>query len=290
MPNGKLTLEPRQWYGWLEAPPEEAGWTASPIFVTTVTPLKTGSGRLQIEFLQPMHARVGVQRSAVLQIHQHSSRHLSGAADHDHLTWIICSADFDWFRSYCQGFYERRPPRHPTWIINDEPAEGLSITDYLAMEFGSSETAILHGAGPTSFDVKLHPMPKHSSRLVLNSEYPAFDSWLISRGFVPRQMEDKWFVLLRDDKLFFYRSWTGFLIYEVDVSWRGDSLCLGGARVNRHSKQYTETDDCYDRNLLLYLIDVLLRGIPGDFPQKSGDNAIAPIKAWSTAGIASVQD
>jgi hypothetical protein len=230
---------------------------------------------------------MGVSRAAVLKITQHSQRHLSAAVESDDLTWIICSADYDWLESYCQGFYGRRPPRHPTWIVDGEPAEDLSVHDYLATEFGSSDASILHGAAPNSFDVKLHPMPVQSSSFALNREYPAFDSWLISRGFVPRQMEDKWFIFLRDDKLLFYRSWTGFLIYEVETSWRGDALRLGSVRVNRQSNEYSETDDRYDRDLLIYLIDVVLRGIRSEFPVKRGDEEVASLQAWSSAGIAS---
>ena len=50
----KLQLSPGSWYGWQVldgrspvAPP----WNASPIFIKSVKPLKTGRGELAVEFI-----------------------------------------------------------------------------------------------------------------------------------------------------------------------------------------------------------------------------------------------
>ena len=37
----------------------------------------------------------------------------------------------------------------------------------------------------------------------------------IARGYVPMDMNDKWFAFMEDDCLYLHRSWTGFGIYEV---------------------------------------------------------------------------
>ena len=122
---------------------------------------------------------------------------------------------------------------------------------------------------------------------MIDQELEPFDSALVSRGFKPHQMEDKWFILHDKGRLLFRRSWTGILIYDVEAYWRGDRLYLGQAWVNRKPSQYGETDDAYDALLLQYIIDVVLRGVPAEFPVQWSE-ALAPLQAWSAAGAASL--
>ena len=50
----------------------------------------------------------------------------------------------------------------------------------------------------------------------------------IKRGLVPRDMDDKWFIFFEDPILYLHRSWTGSLIFKVEL------LPLeSGARVSR---------------------------------------------------------
>lgn len=286
----KFQLEPRRWYGWVEAPPGKPGWAASPIFITATEPLKSGAGLLKLEFLQPMRAGGGCKRSVVLKVIQHSSRHLAASFDDNSVARIavLSAVDYDWLENFCQIFLERRPPHHRTWIIDGEPAAGLTVQEYLDNKFHSTEEEILAGARPASFGVKLRRMPKQRSSFDLETFFEPLDSWLISRGFVPKQMEDKWFIYLKDEKLCFHRSWTGILIYEVNVFWDEVYLHLGKVSVNRNPSQYGETDDNYDAAMLSYLIDVVLRGVPSSFPIKQGDEEMAPLQAWSVAGNASL--
>ncbi len=39
----------------------------------------------------------------------------------------------------------------------------------------------------------------------------------IRLGLIPREMEDKWFIYFDEPTLFFHRSWTGYLIYKVEL-------------------------------------------------------------------------
>jgi hypothetical protein len=130
-------------------------------------------------------------------------------------------------------------------------------------------------------------MPKQRTLVMIDQELQPFDSVLVVRGFKPHQMEDKWFVIYENGRLLFRRSWTGNLIYDVEACWRGDRLYLGSAWVNRSASQYGETDDHYDAALLRYLFDVVLRGVPAEFPAKRSE-APASLQAWSIAGAASL--
>jgi hypothetical protein len=40
----------------------------------------------------------------------------------------------------------------------------------------------------------------------------------LSWGFKPRRMEDKWYILMEDDEVRFYRSWSGTLCYVAHLS------------------------------------------------------------------------
>ena len=42
---------------------------------------------------------------------------------------------------------------------------------------------------------------------------------LIKKGVIPKAMEDKWFIYYdtSENKLYLHRSWTGFLMYVVQV-------------------------------------------------------------------------
>ena len=110
-------------------------------------------------------------------------------------------------------------------------------------------------------------MPADHSLISIGRSYSAFDSFLIGRGFVPIEMGDKWFIYLERNRLLMRRSWTGFLIYDVEAQWRGDELYLGQAAVNRDRKQYGCSDDAHDREMMLYLIGRLLLRLDPELPQ-----------------------
>jgi hypothetical protein len=111
---------------------------------------------------------------------------------------------------------------------------------------------------------------------------------MIARGYVAREMEEKWFVHLEDGRLLFRRSWTGHLIYAVEAGWQGDRLRLGAVTVNRDPEQYKNTDDDQDRRTLDWLIKVVLLGERADYPAQTGTPSEAAIAAWAMAGKASL--
>jgi len=292
MKKGVLLLEAGQWWGWLEMPARHPGWGASPIFVTEVKPLKTGKGILRLGFVHVMRPKQASRRTADLTIIQACASHLVGTFEDDdgtRRTAVVSAADFDWLRSWSPLLWQRRPCYQPTLMIDGVPIPGPSAQGYLDGELGPGEEATLAGATARSFGQDHPPMPDRHALLSIGRGYGAFDSWLIARGRIPKEMEEKWFVYLEQGRLLFRRSWTGFLIYDVEAQWRDDTLYLGQVTVNRDVRQYTVTDDAYDRALLLYLIDVILLGVPGTFPtlgEQSKD--AADLTAWAIAGNASL--
>ena len=87
-------------------------------------------------------------------------------------------------------------------------------------------------------------------------------------GLLPKAMEDKWFIYVENDKLYFHRSWTGNCIYVISIEKSANVVALTNTYVNRDQSQYKETDIEEDKSLLNYMIDRLLlsRNIP--FPSK----------------------
>ncbi len=88
----------------------------------------------------------------------------------------------------------------------------------------------------------------------------------VTKGLVPDQMEDKWFVFYEAPWLFLHRSWTGLCIYAVRLRAEGAGSVVEEAWVNRDPEQYRETDDAHDLALLSFLVDRLLLGRVATFP------------------------
>jgi hypothetical protein len=263
-----------RWYGWLQMPAASPGWAASPVFVTKVTPLKSGQGLLRLRFLQPLWPGGGCQREVTLRVVLHRADHVVAALEQGGVkhSVMIAAAKFDWLESYCPEHLRRRPPTSSGLVIDGNPLSTTTVDKHLANVFGTTPQEILTGATAASFEIdRMPPLPTQVSTFFLDTAAPPLDSLLIARGFVPQQMEDKWFIYMEAGHLLFRRSWTGMLIYTVEAQWRGDQLYLGVVRVNRDPEQYGETDDRHDGALLRWLIDVVLRGVPADFPMKHDD-------------------
>lgn len=129
------------------------------------------------------------------------------------------------------------------------------------------------------------PMPERRQRLEVRRSYSADEYARISRGLVPEQMEDKWFILLEDETLSLFRSWTGYCVYAVRLVEQDGRYAIAEAWVNRDPEQYLATDDRYDSKMLLYLIDELLLGCDAEFPEREDlDQDENALFRWSQAG------
>ena len=93
---------------------------------------------------------------------------------------------------------------------------------------------------------KTIPLPERFSTISLDRLYSDAESDLIMAGFLPREMEDKWFLFFENDTLYCNRSWTGYCIYQVHFVREDNSLRATHAEVNRDPDQYSNTDDAED--------------------------------------------
>lgn len=134
---------------------------------------------------------------------------------------------------------------------------------------------------------KCKPMPKENIVITFHHEFSHNDYEKLQYGIVPQEMEDKWFIYFEDDKLYCYRSWTGYCIYIVD--FQGSSI--NKVTINRDREQHTETDNDWDCQFVVYLINLLLLHKQSPYPrEKDIDSDTAPIRQWNQMGRAMFGD
>ena len=121
---------------------------------------------------------------------------------------------------------------------------------------------------------KTTPMPKDVVSLDYSAAFSREEFEKISCGFIPKTMEDKWFIFLEDRILSLHRSWSGHCIYQVEFGCDGPNYSVRRAVVNRAPEEYRQTDDDYDSQLLRFLVNNLLLGkkeplpVPSQLPPK----------------------
>jgi hypothetical protein len=114
------------------------------------------------------------------------------------------------------------------------------------------------------------PLPEQRTLFSFQREFTAEEYEVIRYGLIPEAMEDKWFIFLEEDVLYFHRSWTGYCIYQLRLTKAGANYAVAEAFVNRDPSQYSSTDDEYDEELLTWVIDNLLLGRSSMFPVPAG--------------------
>jgi hypothetical protein len=115
------------------------------------------------------------------------------------------------------------------------------------------------------------PLPEKRTSLSLQREFTQEEFELIRCGLIPEAMEDKWFIFLEENVLYFHRSWTGYCIYQLSLSKHGTTYTVVETFANRDPSQYSiGTNDGYDEELLNFLIDNLLLGRSSTFPVPAG--------------------
>ena len=135
-------------------------------------------------------------------------------------------------------------------------------------------------------DWQTEAMPASHAVLTLDRLFSPAEMAQIRLGLIPEAMEDKWFIYWLDDTLHCHRSWTGSSIYVVHFAIAGDAARMVSAEVSRDPTQYKGTSDEHDRALISYLIDILLLGLPSDYPSEEPDPGKRALQGWSEVGRA----
>lgn len=64
----------------------------------------------------------------------------------------------------------------------------------------------------------------------------------LAKGFIPKEMEEKWFIYFENNKLFMHRSWTGFLVCVINFNEQPDGLRSDKIEINSRKDQFEFTD------------------------------------------------
>lgn len=106
------------------------------------------------------------------------------------------------------------------------------------------------------------PMPEESKiRLQFSRDISLEEYDQLSLGFIPREMEDKWFVYLEDNWLYFHRSWMGYCIYQLRLECIGHSYNVAEVWFDLQPlKWHKNKDEATATYLLTRLIDGLCQG------------------------------
>ena len=103
---------------------------------------------------------------------------------------------------------------------------------------------------------------------------------LIRMGYIPEEMEEKWFCFFEDPELFIHRSWSGICVYKVRFTQVGNEYVVAQAQV----REGRETPQ-FSVEFLDFLVHRLLLGEPRPWPPVPGsplDVANKANHAWQT--------
>jgi hypothetical protein len=91
-------------------------------------------------------------------------------------------------------------------------------------------------------DWNTQPLPEKFVEVKLDIKLNIKQSEAVIQGFIPEEMEEKWFCYFENNILYQYRSWTGFCIDEIYFVAEGRELRAVSAKINREPEQYLNTD------------------------------------------------
>lgn len=111
------------------------------------------------------------------------------------------------------------------------------------------------------------PMPELRIELMVNGRYIREEFVTISQGLIPKTTNDKWFIYLQDEWLYFHRSASGSCIFQLQFTPDDEGYTTDRLLVNQDPTQYRSFSDEYDVALVSYLIDAVLLGRFAPFPQ-----------------------
>lgn len=91
----------------------------------------------------------------------------------------------------------------------------------------------------------------------LNFVYSKQEFEIIRQGFVPKSMDDRWFIYVKDGHIFFHRSWTGVLIYDCFFEESEHEIIISSMHANRDTQEYLNLDCELDTSSVKQLLDQL---------------------------------
>jgi len=102
-------------------------------------------------------------------------------------------------------------------------------------------------------------MPEDKVILPINKKYSKEEYNKLKQGFIPKVMEEKWFIYFEEQKLYFHRSWTGLCVYELNfIKDNGKYIISKGYLNGKIAEQRDSMSLKEEVNIVLSLIYILL--------------------------------
>ena len=139
----------------------------------------------------------------------------------------------------------------------------------------------------TKDDWRRKPLPEKHNMVSTHRLFSKDEMRQICLGYVPEEMENKWFVYFEENKLYFHRSWTGTLLFIAYFRKNDEQYEMFKADLNRDNKQYTAEDDEEDIQIINNLIDRLLLHRHIDL---SSEDLQSVLSNWSMYGSAMLEE
>ncbi len=112
-------------------------------------------------------------------------------------------------------------------------------------------------------------MPSERAPLWLGEVYTLEEFESIRYGFLPGQMEDKWFIFYEDSWLYLHRSWTGYCIFALKFEPLDDGFAIIESWVNTDPRQYGERSLPVNQWQARHLVQTLIDYEPLHYYQES---------------------
>lgn len=108
----------------------------------------------------------------------------------------------------------------------------------------------------------------------------------VSKGFIPKQMEDKWFIYFKDGWLHLHRSWTGIEIYNAQVIEGENDYFINEFCVERNPEKHRTDNDDQDIEDFSFLIARALLGLDVNSTYSSRNifSEADTMRGWNTFG------
>jgi len=107
----------------------------------------------------------------------------------------------------------------------------------------------------TKADWKTEPFSPNNITITLDRTFSNQEVDLIKLGLIPEEMEDKWFIYWKDNRLYFHRSWTGIGIYIIHFDFRNDIYHMSSVEID--GEFYSNYNGAHEK-LISSLIDNLM--------------------------------
>lgn len=101
----------------------------------------------------------------------------------------------------------------------------------------------------TKKDWKTLDLPNEVEQFIYERNFSEEELKLLSYGFIPEEMEDKWFIYMENNTLYFHRSWTGICIFKIEFKPNNKHIVIA----NNNKEQFT-----LDSNKKLIELDKLI--------------------------------